>query len=158
MKPIILGRIAIKYYLIESGHDEFQIVCNNVKAWQVQFPFAWNTRYGFKATSSSGDVFELRSRGLFFWRKLALYKNAVKVAYFSSNRCLSEGSPYWLDSRRVLYRADQKLFSIGDGSSYGVENAIFCWEFPEDENDCIVNTLILLSIQGHGHVTGVRFN
>ena len=141
-----------KYVLIIEPINKATITKNGNIYWNIKFEPSISS-FAFSAINNTGEHYQLKSKGLFWWRKLTLFHQSKAVESFAITKSLD--SNISLDSRAFIYRNHEYLFSL-DRAERSVEGkgAWFTWNTDEENIEATVFTLALLNIQRHQHGSG----
>ena len=159
LRFIVINWIAMSsYVLIEKSEDKFEVLRDGRLMWDVSFPRDWTLRYGFCAETSEGINYVLKNSGMFFWRKLLLYKNNDLAGVFRRNRCIEPFKDLYFDSRKFIYWNSERIsFLEKSHEKEAGREVIYRWEMEGMEVEWAVTTLALVSIQNNAHISGVRY-
>jgi len=99
--------------------------------------------YSFEFCDKSDSQYEMKSSGLFFWRKTALYKNGVLVEEYSSKK--AKRSNISFDARSFIREQGKYIHHIDlQNEKQDIGRCLYSWSGTPAEIETQVICLVIL--------------
>ncbi len=141
-----------RYCLIQDS-SEFTITQNGNVFWKGNLTTTIKS-FGFLSKDAKGNSYELKARGMFFWKKLELYMNNECVDSYKLYK--SELSGVYLDSKGFVNGKDNGYICSIERERTKVDSglALFNWECDDESIQTQIISCIILRLQNSGYPYG----
>lgn len=140
------------FRLVWDGDYDLAVYEGLSRVASVSFPVSFPVKYGFSLQLASGSFYQLKSRGLFWWKKVRLFQGGESVGEVSSGQFCCDKYRVAYRRREYLYSGDEPICSVQkyrDEKFLGYK-LVYKWEVSAQMDELMlvaVITVLLLSLQ-----------
>ncbi|AMO67046.1 hypothetical protein DOK_12812 [gamma proteobacterium BDW918] len=138
----------MRYTLTRKSLYVYEVLKGPDVAGRLKFSVDFPVSYGYDAEAANGEHYKLVSSGLFFWRRITLFKNGVVYGHYKKNKTMIAGLPLWRSRSSSIYYGDRLLSEV---RSYrlkgGCSGVLFEWQCDDLSFEWPVITLLAISLQ-----------
>ncbi|MBB3048617.1 hypothetical protein FHR99_002891 [Litorivivens lipolytica] len=139
----------MEYQLVRLSLRDYEVRKNESLLSSLKFPANFPVSYGYQAETSTGELYELRSTGLFFWKKIRLFKDGVKFGEYSSCATRISGRLLYRDrSNSIFYDGVLVANARNRNLNSGHSGIVSQWRCENPDLEWAVITLLVMSLQG----------